>query len=103
MRSFPEASFSCIDRDSNIISILSASEHSFIRELVSTYPIWIGLQKNAQGSYEWIDGSPVDYTSFGPQFQFREKCVYQSEGVWTDANCLVSRNRYICKRPRSIF
>jgi hypothetical protein len=103
MRSFPEAFFDCIDKDSNLISILSAVENSFVRELVLTYPIWIGLQKNSQGSYEWSDGSPLDYTSFSSQFKYKEKCVYQSNGEWIDTPCLVSTSRYICKRPRSIL
>ena len=103
MRSYPESSYDCIDRDSNILSILSAAEHEFVKELVSTFPIWIGLQKNSQGSYEWVDESPVGFTSFSAQFQFKEKCVYQSDGVWNDGNCLVLKHRYICKRPRSIY
>ena len=49
-----------------LVSIHDDNERRFIASVDSwDGDSWIGLKRNDNGGFEWIDGSPLDYTSWG--------------------------------------
>lgn len=106
-------------------SIINEDELDYIRGLTNN-PIWIGLEKNIntgkireeivliynfffklnfylnlKGVYEWVDGSPLGFTSYSPLFNGIQTCVYQSNGLWLDSSCSNFYRAYVCKTQRS--
>ena len=53
------------------------------------------------GVYEWVDGSPLGFTSYSPSFGGIQTCVYQTNGLWLDSSCSNFYRAYICKSARS--
>ncbi len=56
---------------------------------------------NKLGVYEWVDGSPLGFTSYSPSFGGIQTCVYQTNGLWLDSSCSNFYRAYICKSARS--
>ncbi|KFO04791.1 Macrophage mannose receptor 1, partial [Balearica regulorum gibbericeps] len=68
----------------------------------------IGLIRNADQQFSWMDGSPVHYAAWAqgePNFAHaQENCVVlnKKDGLWNDVSCGFS-NGYICQRHRSFI
>ncbi|NXE05186.1 MRC1 protein, partial [Lophotis ruficrista] len=68
----------------------------------------IGLIRNADQQFSWMDGSPVHYAAWAqdePNFaDAQENCVVlnKNDGLWNDVSCGFS-NGYICERQRSFI
>uniref|UniRef100_A0A8C3CTJ7 C-type lectin domain-containing protein n=1 Tax=Cairina moschata TaxID=8855 RepID=A0A8C3CTJ7_CAIMO len=68
----------------------------------------IGLIRNADQQFSWMDGSPVYYAAWAakePNFAYhQENCVVLNKktGLWNDVNCGFS-NGFICERHRSFI
>uniref|UniRef100_A0A8B9BIN9 Macrophage mannose receptor 1 n=1 Tax=Anser brachyrhynchus TaxID=132585 RepID=A0A8B9BIN9_9AVES len=68
----------------------------------------IGLIRNADQQFSWMDGSPVYYAAWEaeePNFALhQENCVVlnKKSGLWNDVNCGFS-NGFICERHRSFI
>ena len=116
-------------KGATVVSITSKVEMEFLTSSIDVQPvinqIWIGLEKNPStgncnkkkkkkmdkertlklnlkiiGFYGWHDGSSVTFTSFAFATQ-SQTCVYMYSNAWYDAECLLSRRIYVCKRPKS--
>ncbi|NXN35615.1 MRC1 protein, partial [Rhinoptilus africanus] len=114
-RRWEEALSSCQKEDSDLASIQSLEEHSFIvsrlgyilyfHVLEKTDNLWIGLNDHkVQMYFEWSDGTPVTYTKWhlgepSTTNNRPEDCVLikGQYGYWADYVC-EKKAGYICKR-----
>ncbi|KAJ8029241.1 Brevican core protein [Holothuria leucospilota] len=125
----------CVNGGSHLASVHSKEEDDYIRDLwrmsrneqtffldalkekvapISVAPfVYIGLNDRAkEGTYEWTDGSPVDYVNWmrnnpssDPALSGREDGVFiwdrKNEGKWNDVRTKspILIGPFICKRP----
>ena len=94
-----------------LASVHSADDNSVLRRLTSESDhVWIGLNDiEDEGSFQWTDGSPVDYTNWAPGQPDNladSDCVYLlPDGTWDDAQCEWSASgntpakAYVCETP----
>ncbi|KAL1476123.1 hypothetical protein MTO96_036748, partial [Rhipicephalus appendiculatus] len=63
------------------------------------HQLWIGLVSGYNDSYEWLDGSPLNYEHWkaGEPSSVDENCVEmrQFDGFWNDIRC-EAKNGFIC-------
>ncbi|KAM4852711.1 pulmonary surfactant-associated protein A-like [Thomomys bottae] len=76
----------------------SSEENAAIASLVKKYNIYayLGLvEGQAPGDFHYLDGAPVNFTSWypgEPRGRGKEKCVEMyTDGMWNDKNCLQYR------------
>ena len=102
---------SCTTIGSNLISIHSTEENNFLRQEISPVSIssaWIALfnLNSADHSYEWVDGSMVDFRNWKdgePNNAYSgENCteLYRVNGKWNDNSCYDNKT-YICGKKFS--
>jgi len=91
----------CKEWGADLSSIQSSEENDFLSGLYAgSEHAWIGLNdKVSQWTWEWSDGSVVDYTNWrsGEPSSNSERCVviylsYWSLGKWNDNTCSVDFN-----------
>lgn len=92
-----------------LASIIDADENKFI---MSLYPsgysnyAWIGMQDPTEGTFTWVDNTPVQYTNWQPgepNNANNEDCVVMLPGGhWNDAQCTNAYTVFFCKKPKSI-
>ncbi|XP_053186721.1 macrophage mannose receptor 1-like [Scomber japonicus] len=109
-RSMPmeDARYFCQQNHGDLVTINSEAENVFIWKQISrNYASnWIGLNVDLDGTYEWMDGSPVVFQRWDdnqPRFLNNdENCaaMTSSLGFWHDDNCGRDRE-FICKRSSS--
>ncbi|EHH64595.1 macrophage mannose receptor 1 [Macaca nemestrina] len=108
-RNWGQASLECLRMGSSLVSIESAAESSFlsyrVEPLKSKTNFWIGLFRNVEGMWLWINNSPVSFVNWntGDPSGERNDCValHASSGFWSNIHCS-SYKGYICKRPKII-
>uniref|UniRef100_A0A8C3KED6 MRC1 protein n=1 Tax=Calidris pygmaea TaxID=425635 RepID=A0A8C3KED6_9CHAR len=108
-KSWPDASMTCIQMGSSLVSIEDSDELNFL--LLHLSPVasefrkfWIGLFKNIDGEWIWIDRSAVEFVNWEkgePRVIFDEHCVDMdvSSGTWRNYYCSIDQN-FICKIPK---
>ncbi|XP_054627640.1 secretory phospholipase A2 receptor isoform X2 [Dunckerocampus dactyliophorus] len=108
--SFEEAREHCRQKVniSDILSIENEVENRFVLEQLWSsgflhQSMWLGLYFNIDNSMAWVDGSPLDYTSWpgkAPDFKLMtaDTCVTTraTDGVWHLSGC-TERLGFICK------
>lgn len=88
-----EAADSCVEQGSYLATLGSSRTHLLLEAILkfSTTSRWIGLEDiNSGGTFQWIDGSDVNYLNFNGTAASRTECIIAgSEGTsfWTYANC----------------
>ncbi|XP_009079447.1 PREDICTED: macrophage mannose receptor 1-like [Acanthisitta chloris] len=107
--SWPDASMVCIQMGASLVSIEDSAEMNFLLFYLSPLTndfrkFWIGLFKNIDGEWMWIDRSEVEYVNWEkgePTVSFNERCVDMdvSSGTWRTYYCSVDQN-FICKTPK---
>ncbi|XP_066135196.1 macrophage mannose receptor 1 [Saccopteryx bilineata] len=108
-RNWGQASLECLRMDSSLVSIESAAESSFlsyrVEPLQGKTNFWIGLFRNVEGKWLWINQNPVSYVNWnsGEPSGERNECValVASSGLWNNIHCS-SYKGYICKRPKIV-
>ena len=109
---FDEANNYCLSNyGTTLASIHSSSDQADIVEIfnIITYDqsnsVWIGAT-NIQGStnFEWLDGTPVDYTSWYPNEPNSDSVScgdlrFKWNGLWNDRRCGNTLMAFICNRP----
>ncbi|CAG0879097.1 unnamed protein product, partial [Darwinula stevensoni] len=94
-KSAPEAQLECEANGGNLASIHSGGENAYIGSLGRTSPMWIGLQR--QGSdWEWMDGSPIDYDNFNPNFLGEDEYAIMWKDQWGNDECRPSKS-FVCR------
>lgn len=108
--SFDSATRQCYSKGSQLVSIHREEESRFLVQTISglesrdprlshPYSYWTGLQEVERGTYEWADGTPLNYENWnvGEPNDPKETCVEMYRlGKWNDAPCGHSKG-YICK------
>ncbi|XP_025065881.1 macrophage mannose receptor 1-like isoform X2 [Alligator sinensis] len=87
-----EARKNCMDRSSELASILDPYSQSFVWLLMLEHgnPVWIGLNSNVtNGNYKWIDTWRMDYTQWASKEPKQTiACVYVDlNGMWKTGSC----------------
>uniref|UniRef100_A0A8C3H207 Macrophage mannose receptor 1 n=1 Tax=Corvus moneduloides TaxID=1196302 RepID=A0A8C3H207_CORMO len=110
--SWPDASMMCIQMGASLVSIEDSAEMNFLLLYLSPLAsdfrkFWIGLFKNIDGEWIWMDRSAVEYVNWEkgePTVLFDEHCVDMdvSSGTWRTYYCSVDQN-FICKIPKKII
>lgn len=106
---FNESFAICDSKNSTLASFHSKEEigrlSPYLRK--SQHHLWIGLVSAYNDSYEWLDGSPLNYEHWknGEPSSIDENCVEmrQFDTLWNDIRCDV-KNGFICaveKEPQS--
>ncbi|XP_790560.4 macrophage mannose receptor 1 [Strongylocentrotus purpuratus] len=101
---YDEAEAACAKDNTHLATIVDAYDEAFIETLMYENghdSAWIGLRKNPEDTvYEWNDGWPVYYTTWGagePSGGEGEGCVEATTlGHWDDTVCTKGQP-YICK------
>ena len=105
LKNWSEARKSCLNRNSDLVSIASQGEDSFVVAYrkdrnVSRTPTWIGLQQNDTSVLVWSDGSDLTYVNSNLSMVSLSlpKCVYVVKNQWTTTNCSSGERCAVCKR-----
>uniref|UniRef100_A0A914ENZ7 C-type lectin domain-containing protein n=1 Tax=Acrobeloides nanus TaxID=290746 RepID=A0A914ENZ7_9BILA len=115
---FAQALSGCQQENASLISIHDLQENLFVSSLTvdpkyDTWiieVIWIGLNDPSKnGNWQWVDGSPVDYTIWQPNNPGNGSCVILASGSryeslnngiankWQTADC-GTEIWYICEK-----
>uniref|UniRef100_A0A3B3HVH2 C-type lectin domain-containing protein n=1 Tax=Oryzias latipes TaxID=8090 RepID=A0A3B3HVH2_ORYLA len=106
-KSWDEARKSCKARQADLVVINSTDEKV-------DQPVWIGLTDKVQeGSWKWVDGSPLTLKFWGKnqpdsdggsQRYGEEDCaeIRETPGFWNDISCETSL-RWICEKEATLF
>ncbi|XP_011362718.1 macrophage mannose receptor 1 [Pteropus vampyrus] len=108
-RNWGQAALECLRMDSTLVSIESAAESSFlsyrVEPLQGKTNFWIGLYRNVEGKWLWINNNPISFVNWntGEPSGERNDCVtlIASSGFWSNIHCS-SYKGYICKRSKII-
>ena len=106
---FADEDCSLEEASARLASIHSFVESAWVMETYDYADTWIGLNDiRLEGDFEWVDGSKVNYTFWGPgepDDLNGQDCVhmpYLSEdphnGHWDDIGCEYERH-FLCKMP----
>ena len=108
-----DAQSKCQQMGGDLAIIRSDHENQFIFNLVKrtsglpVWGVWIGLRRKSDGNFEWVDGTPVKYSSWNSgepnNMGGREDCVVmfsagRAGGKWNDSPCDWEVNPgFVCK------
>lgn len=103
-----QASVDCLKLGGAMVSVVDPQESIFIQHNVDLLKdnapnFWIGLYKNHDGEWMWIDGSPVDYTNWNSAKHTSSCAELNSEsGKWATNTC-TRYKFYICKMAKVVL
>uniref|UniRef100_F6Y2F6 Macrophage mannose receptor 1 n=1 Tax=Monodelphis domestica TaxID=13616 RepID=F6Y2F6_MONDO len=109
-RSWGQSLLECNRMGASLVSIESAVESSFLKykvePLKSKTNFWIGMFRNVEGNWLWINNDAVSFVNWKagePSGERNEDCVelYSSSGLWNNLYCSSYRG-FICKREKII-
>ncbi|XP_063744063.1 CD209 antigen-like isoform X2 [Eleginops maclovinus] len=96
----------CRERGADLVVIDSAAEQIFMAGFTKTY-VWIGLSdREEEGTWKWVDGSPLNVTNWdnnqpdnGAGYYGEEDCAHISSytNSWNDLSCNTSLP-WICEK-----
>ncbi|KAI3374792.1 hypothetical protein L3Q82_021350, partial [Scortum barcoo] len=106
--SMEDARHFCKQSHGDLVSLTSKEENNFIwKQLSRSYgSFYIGLSVDLDGSFWWMDGTPVGFQRWDENQpdpnKFDENCVMMSYymGFWRTCNC-GQEHQFICKRGNS--
>uniref|UniRef100_UPI00398E69AD macrophage mannose receptor 1-like n=1 Tax=Pristiophorus japonicus TaxID=55135 RepID=UPI00398E69AD len=111
VKSWAAASLECIRAGASLVSVDDLAESTFLlhtTEMVTdkTKTFWIGMYRNVEGDWLWIDNNVVDFVNWNkgePSDHKNEDCVemYSESSYWNNAPC-TNYKSYICKMPKII-
>ncbi|XP_041040880.1 macrophage mannose receptor 1 [Carcharodon carcharias] len=110
-KNWAAASLHCIRLGASLASIESTAENAFLfhtTEMLAdkTAAFWIGMYKNVEDEWLWIDNTVVDFVNWNkgePSSQKNENCVemYSDSNYWNNAPCATYKP-FICKMPKIV-
>ncbi|KXJ10132.1 Fibrillin-2 [Exaiptasia diaphana] len=104
--SWNAAQSNCLDVNSNLTSVTSQEENTYIQHRHGGDTGWIGLQDiDSEGNFTWIDGTNVNFTYWAANqpngYPGDQDCVHtlglRHDYHWNDVTC-GSCHAYTCKR-----
>ncbi|XP_067326422.1 macrophage mannose receptor 1-like [Anolis sagrei] len=106
-----EAAMGCTYLGGTLASIENAAEMNFLLEHtahLSTTSFWIGLFKNVDGEWIWLDNTELDFVNWKngtprPEMShFSSQCIFMSgyNGEWDGEGCKYEKKGFICKTPK---
>ncbi|CAN7984004.1 unnamed protein product, partial [Ixodes hexagonus] len=101
LENFAGAIEACAEQNSTLASFHSRDQLDRLLPNIrrARSNLWIGLEENKNGTFEWQDGSPLDFEhwSNGEPSSKDENCVElrHFDSLWNDAGCGI-RNAFIC-------
>ncbi|XP_075826649.1 macrophage mannose receptor 1 [Microtus pennsylvanicus] len=106
-RNWGQASLECLRMGASLASIETAAESSFlsyrVEPLKSKANFWIGMFRNVEGKWLWLNNNPVSFVNWntGDPSGERNDCVIlsSSSGFWNNIHC-TSYKGFICKMPK---
>ncbi|XP_077993134.1 macrophage mannose receptor 1-like [Glandiceps talaboti] len=106
-KSWAEASYECDKKGGYLVTIGDEDENNYIEKVIAgAYAnIWLGLTRNDEGGFRWVDDMALDYTRWAPgepnNANDGEDCgeMFFSSSEWNDNDCFISAG-YICKRQK---
>ena len=90
----------------DLASITSEAENNFVKSLIGTNEVWIGLNdKQTQETYVWSDGTAFSYTNWDANKpsntnQKQDCVVMRTTGKWDDLIC-TKDYKYVCETSTS--
>lgn len=94
----------CLDLKSDLVSITSSAENSFINAtflLDEKVKVWIGLNdRKKEDEFQWSDGTPFNFSIFSAtdiSHGRSTNCVLIKNGEWYEHMCSHPKP-YICKK-----
>ncbi|XP_038078523.1 macrophage mannose receptor 1-like [Patiria miniata] len=91
---FSNAQGDCEEDGAYLASVGDAYEEAFIEMFMSYFGVdmvWIGMQREAMEQFEWLDGWPVQYTSWASGYPTGSgnlnRCVLMTHQGWKNVNC----------------
>ncbi|XP_072364675.1 macrophage mannose receptor 1 [Scyliorhinus torazame] len=110
-KNWPAASLHCIRLGASLVSIDNAAESFFLLHTLEIMAdkapsFWIGMYKNIEGAWLWLDNNVVDFVKWNkgePSSQKSENCVeiYSHSGYWNNAPCTAYK-AFICKMAKIV-
>ncbi|XP_042371614.1 CD209 antigen-like protein E [Plectropomus leopardus] len=105
--SWDEGRKDCRDRGADLVVIDSPAEQTFVVGLTRTNA-WIGLSdRDVEGTWKWIDGTPLTFTRWGetqpdngggdPQYGEEDCAHIRPDTYWNDLSCETSM-QWICEK-----
>ncbi|XP_069504438.1 macrophage mannose receptor 1-like [Ambystoma mexicanum] len=108
-KNWPMASMECLKLDASLASVEDRIEATFIYEELEqlkdkSTDLWIGLYKNVEGTWIYLDKSSVDFVNWKervPSDDLQNDCVsiIAEDGYWVNDYCS-SYKYYICKKRK---
>jgi hypothetical protein len=110
-RDWQPSETNCVAKGAHLTSIHDQAENDFVSSTMiamsGTGRFWIGLvDRDSEGNYVWLDGTPVDYTYFDCSTTATlstgsEDCANMlgSGGCWDDDDCSGHNFRSVCRAP----
>jgi hypothetical protein len=110
-RDWQPSETNCVAKGAHLASIHDQAENDFVSSTMigmgGTGRFWIGLiDRDSEGNYVWLDGTPVDYTYFNCSTTATlstgsEDCanINGSGGCWDDDDCSGHSFRSVCRAP----
>ncbi|XP_069956023.1 macrophage mannose receptor 1 isoform X2 [Cherax quadricarinatus] len=113
LANFKEARWDCQVRGSDLVSIHTDEENSFVDAIINQHhltDVWLGVTDDGhQDQMMWLDGSPLTFTlwkalndydvKYHPLCGFHYK--FSTEGEWGVGTC-DAKNYYVCKKPYTV-
>ncbi|XP_078283857.1 macrophage mannose receptor 1 [Rhinoraja longicauda] len=110
-KAWASASLDCIRYGASLVSIDDTPESTFLLHTTEIMAdksptFWIGMYRNIEGAWLWLDKSVVDFVNWNkgePSDHKQEDCVemYSHLSTWNNAPCSGYKN-YICKMPKIV-
>ncbi|CAK8680715.1 unnamed protein product [Clavelina lepadiformis] len=106
LRSWGDADKECQNRMGYLASIHSDIENKAFVSWTDQKNVWIGLQRNGWGGWDWVDKTPLDFTKWAEgepsdSGETGEACVeLYTNGGWNDAFCSTTKG-FICKKHKT--
>ncbi|XP_075778589.1 macrophage mannose receptor 1-like isoform X1 [Pelodiscus sinensis] len=109
LESWPQSSMECFRLGASLVSIENTAEMNFLMHHLDLFAadsrqFWIGMYKNVEGKWTWVDNNAVDFVNWDkgePTAGYHEHCVVMdaSNGGWKSYYCPADKG-FICKIPK---
>ena len=91
----------------DLVNVDSSAENEFLKNStrnLNMRSIWLGLRRNWDNRFYWLDGSRQQYSNWLPNepnhFGGEEYCSEAVHGGWNDVSCnrRGRRKSYVCEK-----